>query len=112
MDEAYLPNRVVDIPLAELIQALRRELNTARSGATDQDLKFEVEKVDVELQVVVTRDATVKAGVEFWVVKAGGELTRTGKATHTFKLTLNPISTDPGGRVVVASETNEQISTH
>jgi hypothetical protein len=114
MAEAGSPNSsvAVDIPLADMIQALRRELNAARSGAIGEDLKFEVEKVDIELQVAVTRDANVKTGVKFWVVNAEGELARSRNTTHTFKLALNPVSTVSGGRVQVAGQPKEDISPH
>ena len=35
-------------------------------------------------------------GVQFWVLKAGGGAERSGVTTHTFRLTLVPVSAETG----------------
>jgi Trypsin-co-occurring domain 2 len=96
------------IPLAEMIQTLRRELETARERAKGEDIGFEMEKVELELVVALSRKTKGEGGVEFWVVKAGGEIEKSGATTHRFKLTLTPVA--HGKRLKVSAEDSEKLS--
>jgi hypothetical protein len=84
------------IPLAETLQTLRHELQRAQLQSTGEGILFEIDNVELELQVVISRKARGEAGVEFWVVRAGGEIERSGETTHTIKLSLTPVSDKPG----------------
>src|SRR3712207_1206792 len=86
------------VPLSDMIQMLRRELEKAQASSTASAIRFETEKVELELEVAVTNTAKGEAGVEFWVIKAGGELERSGVTTHTFRITLIPIIASTGER--------------
>lgn len=84
------------IELGDLVRQLRTELKVLRDEATDEDLVFTVDGVEIELQTVVTKEVSGK--VKFWVVEAGGKAT--GAVTQKIKLQLTPqsaLSTD--GRV-------------
>jgi hypothetical protein len=97
------------IPLAEMIQTLRRELETAREHAKGESIAFQMEKVELELEIALSRRKQGQGGVEFWVVKAGGEIEKSGATTHTFKLTLTPIG---GGaeKLKVSSDDSGEMS--
>lgn len=70
------------IGLAEAIEQLRVELGRAQDAGLNQQLRFEVAEVQVELLVELHREGNVKFGVV--TVGAGGS---TG-SSHTHKLTL------------------------
>lgn len=100
----------IDIPLAEMVQTLRKELARAQGQAKDEKILFELEKVELELKVVVSRTGKGHGGVEFWVVSAGGEYEKKGESSHTIKLTLNTKDSLTLARVMVSEETNEKPS--
>ncbi len=62
------------IPLADVIQELRSELLAATAAGEGQELRFDVEELNLELQVVVT-----KGGVKFWVLNADSSAKVQGK---------------------------------
>ena len=96
-----------DIHLAEMIQNLRLELNQAQEQAKDQDILFDIEKIELELKVAISRSATAKGGIAFHVINAGGEYEKSNLETNTFTITLNPISKK--GRIQVADETESPL---
>jgi hypothetical protein len=60
-------------------------------------LRFKSSAVEVTLQVAVTWTGTAKAGVKWWLIEAGGELSREKVATQTVKLVLEPVLFDENG---------------
>ena len=97
------------VPLAEMIQTLRHDLEAAQAGGSSSNLRFRIEKVDLELKVAISRTAKASGGVEFWVIKAGGEMEKGSETIHTFTLSLTPISADSGGRVEVSARSGERL---
>ncbi len=71
------------IPLADVIQELRSELLAATAAGEGQELRFDVEELNLELQVVVTKggsaEAGAKGGVKFWVLNAESSAEVQGK---------------------------------
>ena len=98
------------IGLSEMIESLRRELQTAVDSGKDHVVAFDVDKVEMELRVTVTRKAKGEGGVAFWVVKAGASVEAGRDAMHTFKLTLSPVLSATSARLRVASTTDESPS--
>lgn len=88
------------VPLAAGIQALRAELMQAWTDAQDQSLRFKVEPVELTLEVAVTWTGTSTAGIKWWLLEAGGEMSREKAVTQTIKLTLDPVTLDKDGNVV------------
>ena len=109
MPDAETTDMEGGVPLAEMIQVLRGELERAQAGSTGSSIRFETERVELELQVAVSDTSKGKAGIQFWVVKAGGELERSGTTTHTFRLTLFPVSGVTKERVVVSGRSGAPI---
>ena len=96
------------VPLAAAIGALRTELMHAvwagqfpyQLNGEQRTLRFKPAPIEVTLQVAVTTTGTVKAGVKWWLLEAGGELAREKGATQTVKLTLAPVLLDQNGNEV------------
>ncbi len=77
-----------ELGLADMLGGLRRELEEAQRRAAGEELRFGVADVEVEATVQITRTAEGRAGIQFWVVQAGGDYARGNATTHRIK--LNP----------------------
>ena len=88
------------VPLAAAIRALRAELMAAWTDAQDKSLRFKVAPVELTLEVAVTWTGTGTAGIKWWLLEAGGEVSREKATTQTIKLTLDPVTLDAQGNVV------------
>lgn len=96
------------LQLADMIQVLRRELARAQAQSESADILFQTEKVELELKVAVTGTVKGEGGVKFWVINAGGGLEHSNAATHTFKLTLKPVSREGKGSIQVSEDTGKK----
>ncbi|SCF25178.1 hypothetical protein GA0074695_4809 [Micromonospora viridifaciens] len=92
------------LPLAEAISELRNELRMAVDNAAGEDLKFAVEAIEVEMQVVATNTLRGEAGgTLFGVLTLKGGADHATAATHKVRLVLKPESSPaPGADVYVA----------
>ncbi len=80
-----------NIELSEMIGQLREELLTARAKSEGSDLKFQIEDIEIELQIVTTKTGGVKSGVKFWVVNAEANANASQASTQKLKLKLKPV---------------------
>ncbi|MFN7952182.1 MAG: trypco2 family protein [bacterium] len=78
------------IGLQELIQQLRADLSRAMKDGENADLRFELQAIDLELQVVVTKEDGGQIG--FKILPFSGTATDKldRKVTQTIKLKLAP----------------------
>lgn len=96
------------IPLAEALDSLRGELVYAAERATAHDLRFAVQSVEVELQVVRTVGGEASASGGLWqVLTVGGKASYSSAATHKVKLVLTPRPTGGNGDFLVGDESAE-----
>lgn len=107
MPDAVTVSDGTEIGLAEMIESLRRELQISLKEGKDQAVAFDVDKVELELKVLVSRKAKGEGGIAFWVLKAGASGEAGRDMSHTFKLTLAPVDAVSGTRLKVASSTRE-----
>jgi hypothetical protein len=98
-----------EIALAEMIETLRRELEIAQMQGAARPVAFGVEKVELELKVVLSRKAKAEGGIKFWVVTAGAGAEGLSETVHNFKLTLSPLDAATKKRLEVASETDRPV---
>lgn len=86
------------LELAEVISALRAELNLAKQNAVGEDIRFNINNVEIELQTVVEMEGGVEGGgkIKFWVLdidaKASGKYKNA--VTQKIKLSLTPQQID------------------
>jgi hypothetical protein len=95
------------VPLSSAIRALRRELVEAVKEGEDQEVRFALGPIDLELQVEVGSTGGGDAGIKFWVVSLGGKAERTSGRTQTVRISLTPvlaIEGDGDRTLVVGSE--------
>ena len=88
------------VPLSAAIGALRDELTRAWWGGRDRSVRFKPSPVELTLQVAVTSARAGSAGVHWWLIELGGELSRQSVVTQTVKLTLEPMLFDETGKLV------------
>ncbi len=83
------------IPLADMIAALRDELDRAVEVGRARGPRFQVGPIELELTLVVGREATPEGKISFKVFGSGAEVSVGGKIsderTHRIKLTLTPV---------------------
>jgi hypothetical protein len=84
------------IGLAEVIAALRLELDESMRAAESSGLRFLLGEVAVELELAVERTGGGSGGLKFWVVQAGAEGRRSSARTHRITVPLTPIARDGG----------------
>lgn len=77
--------------LATVVQGLRQELAAAVKQGEKEELRFELQEMELELQVQVTKGGTGKLGLKFLVVGEAGLEGALGKSTtQTVRLKLKP----------------------
>jgi hypothetical protein len=83
----------VGVPLGDLINAVRAELQYAATEARDQQLQFEVRDVQLELEVATTRTKEGDGGVKVVVLTLGAKAAKADTTTQKVTLSLEPVST-------------------
>ena len=73
----------------------------------DQDVRFALGPIELELQVAVASTGGGEAGIKFWVLSLGGKGERTSGRTQTLRISLTPVlgsEADSDRPLVVGSE--------
>ncbi|MFJ8075469.1 trypco2 family protein [Streptomyces sp. NPDC096176] len=78
------------VGLAEVIGQVRDELETAQGAGAGRDLRFSVEKVELEFAVQVRREGSGRAELRIGVLTAGGGGSAARDTTHTIRIELKP----------------------
>jgi hypothetical protein len=95
------------VPLSDMIETLRTELQRSIARGAGQKLAFLIEKVDLELKVAVRQQGKGGASIAFWVVKAEAGVEGQIDFAHTFKLTIKPVSGTTGDPINIAALTSD-----
>lgn len=83
-----------EIALADFVNAVRAELEAAAVKARDQQLQFEVQDVQLGVEVITTGTREVEGGVKVWVLTIDGKGSRANAATHKVTLNLSPVTAE------------------
>lgn len=95
-----------NIELSEMIGQLREELLTARAKSEGSDLKFQIEDIEIELQIVTTKGGKFGSGVKFWIFNADAEGNVSQAQTQKLKLKLKPVG--PDGKEIPVSDADRR----
>jgi Trypsin-co-occurring domain 2 len=80
--------------LADLVNAVRAELETAAVHARNQQLQFEVQDVQLEVEVVTTATREAGGGLQVWVLTVGAKGSKANAATQKVTLNLSTVTRD------------------
>lgn len=95
----------VAVELADLISQLRAELSEALHAGEGSDVRFELGPVELEVTVVVAKEAKPGAKVRFWVVEAGADGSASSNTTQRLNLSLEPRQAgQPGQRPLISGD--------
>jgi Trypsin-co-occurring domain 2 len=81
--------------LADMIAAVRRELNSAQAVGAEESIQFRTGPVELEFEVASTRSGG-QAGMQLWVLTLGGKGELAHASTQRIKLTLHPVNPQTG----------------
>lgn len=87
-----------DYELASVIAQLRQQLQEAIAEGKDEDLRFKVQEIEVELKCSLKSEDGVGGGVKFWVINADAKTAVSEENVQTVKLKLLPVGKD--GKVI------------
>jgi Trypsin-co-occurring domain 2 len=88
------------VGLSDALIRLRRDLLTARDEGAGQGLRFRFdEPIELVLELATTREGKGSAGVRWWLIDAGGELSRGSAATQRVTMRLSLVEVDDEGDV-------------
>lgn len=88
------PGGASKFELATVVQGLRQELAAAVQQAKDEALRFELQELELELQVQVTREYDGRVGFKFWVLEAGMGTKGADTSVQTVRLKMKPAGKD------------------
>jgi hypothetical protein len=95
------------IELGTAVEALRKQLYELTKTVDGEDLRFEVESVDVELKVGVTKGGEGGVTAKFWVLEVGGKGTVEAERTQTVTLKLKPRRKGRGAEAIEIGRDDE-----
>jgi Trypsin-co-occurring domain 2 len=98
------------IELAEVIRQLRGELERARVDAGEEELRFELGPIELEVTVGLEKDGGAGAKVRFCVVELSGDARAAATNTQRIKLTLQPTLPATAALAVEAQRTSVYVS--
>lgn len=93
--------------LAEVVRALREELERAIVAGTGEALRFELGPVELEVSVAIEAGASAEIKPRFLVVSAGAQGSVERTSTQRIKLVLTPHE-GPASRTPMISGTPEE----
>jgi hypothetical protein len=94
----------VKIPLAQTIEAVRRELAESVRSAASKEIQFPVGDVTLEFQVGVTKSGEGSGGVNVWVFEVGASGSYSREHLQTVTITLGGPVDRQGRPIKVASD--------
>jgi len=92
------------IPLAAMLGELRTELLQAQGAGAGSALLFQIEDIEVELQIAATQEAEGGVGIKFWVLDASAKLKDSAVSTQKVKLKLKVVDRQGRSDVKIHSE--------
>lgn len=82
------------IPLARMLADLRSELIEAQRLGSGEDLKFQIQDVELELQMTTSQEGDATKKVDFKVFNAASGSKSANNTGHTIRLTMRAVGPD------------------
>jgi hypothetical protein len=96
------------LSLADLIDAVRGELQKAATEARDAELQFDVQDVTLEVEIAATGTKGIDGGIKLWAFTLGGKASKSDTATQTVTLKLGAVN-KAGGTFHVSDLSSERV---
>ena len=94
------------IALADLIDAVRSELRIAADRAARARLRFEVQEVELNVEITTTVTDEASGGIKVYVLNVGGRTSAADTAAHKVRIKLGAF-TPEGKNFEVRDEAGE-----
>ncbi len=78
------------ISLEKAIKDLRTQISAAVSNAEAEDIKFELQQIELELEVAIEETSSGQVGVSAWIMSADAKQDLATTRSHIVKLLLKP----------------------
>lgn len=72
--------------LSDVIANLRQNLEHAKQQGSGEDLQFLLDDIELEFQVVITKEGGGKFNIKFWVLNAAADGKYTNAVTQKIKM--------------------------
>jgi hypothetical protein len=103
-----MPEPEQGIPLADLVDAIRGELETAALNARDQQLQFEVKDIQLEVEITTTGTREGGGGLKIYVLTLGGKASKSNASSQKVTLNLSAVTPD-GSKFKVSDLSSEPV---
>ncbi len=82
------------VSLSEWLAALRAELSQAHREGAEEDVRFVVDALELDFELISSREHGGHAGVRFWVLDAAAAGTQRSSTAQRVRLSLRAIGPD------------------
>ena len=89
MSETSLPDLSNTFPLKDVVELVRIEISELAKEVDGKSLQFDVEKVELEFNAVVSKKTGMKAKYSILGLSAGAKADYKSEQVHKIKLSLN-----------------------
>ena len=90
------------IRLSDAVENLREELKLAQEKGKNQQLQFNLESIEIELEVVAETEIDASGKINWWILGGGVDTKAKDASKHKLKLSLQAI--DASGRPLKVSQ--------
>ena len=87
-----------EMKVGSLVEAVRRELECAKSSAKRDGVRFNVKRIELELQFTAQENMEVRGGIPTWLFDFGVSAREGSAVVQTLKLEMTPKWIDESGK--------------
>jgi hypothetical protein len=100
--ESAMADKTDQLELAQMIQSLRAELTKAQKAGTEEEIRFTVEDVELELEIIAKEAIEGGIAAKFYVLTSQYKASKDDAVTQKIKLRLKPA--DSSGNPIAVSD--------
>lgn len=97
-----------NIPLADLIDAVRVELEAAALKGREQQLQFEVQDIELDVEITTAGTREGSAGLKIYVLSLGAKASRSDTSAQRVKIKLGAVTAE-GKKYKVSDKASQDV---
>lgn len=97
-----------NITLNDAIDVLRQEISEAIDKNNDEEFRFAVKNIELEISLMVTKEASAEAKAKWFVVDFGTSGKIASQYTHRVKLSLTPYKQTGSAKKSISVSSNDE----